>query len=227
MEYYDLSKNWRIVKRHLGDTELNEVLVRDFNKFTFGRWCDEFTHGRLPSEFDIHDWRRGRERAFWKYACWSACHWLVNFNLRLAMLVRPELSWRIIISKEHSTVWDGEDTLFEFSFQAMGVKPQECFELAYETELEPGKYATFDLAQHWIVEKTYPDPELIPIAHWSANQLAALGRLDDAARLRAFYGPFDDGDQRSSEDSAPASTLLTESAPEMIPLGPGGRVSDR
>jgi hypothetical protein len=195
MEYYDLSKNWRTVKRHLEDNELNEVLVKDFNKYTYGRWCEEFTHGRFPSEFDIHDWRSrhgGRERAYWKYTCWGTCHWLVNFNLRLAMLVKPEVLWRIIASKQHSTVWDGENTLFEFSFQAMGIPPQECFKLAYETELEPGRYGTIDLALHWIVEKTYPDRELVPIARWSANQLAALGRLDEAARLREFYGPFDD-----------------------------------
>jgi hypothetical protein len=30
MKYYDLKKNWRKVRRHLADEELNEVLVRDF-----------------------------------------------------------------------------------------------------------------------------------------------------------------------------------------------------
>jgi hypothetical protein len=124
-----------------------------------------------------------------------------EFQLAPSHVGKAEVLWRIIASKQHSTVWDGENTLFEFSFQAMGILPQECFELAYETELEPGRYAAIDLAQHWIVEKTYPDQELVPIARWSANQLTALGRLDEAARLRAFYGPFD-ADEGSRSSSA-------------------------
>jgi hypothetical protein len=35
MKYYDLRKNWRRVKPHLADKELNDILVRDFNKFTW------------------------------------------------------------------------------------------------------------------------------------------------------------------------------------------------
>jgi hypothetical protein len=31
--YYDLKKNWPKVRRHLQDKELNDILVRDFNKF--------------------------------------------------------------------------------------------------------------------------------------------------------------------------------------------------
>ena len=37
MKYYDLKKYWPKVKRHLGDIELNNILVRDFNKYTYGR----------------------------------------------------------------------------------------------------------------------------------------------------------------------------------------------
>jgi hypothetical protein len=143
MKYYDLKKKWRKVKPHLDDKELNEILVRDFNKYTYGRWHKPFTAGHFPWEFESCDWQlghRGRPPAFWKYTKHAACHWLVNFNLRLAMLVERDRPWRIITSVKHSTVWDGAETLFDFNFLAMGVDPAECFKLAYDQELKPGEY---------------------------------------------------------------------------------------
>jgi hypothetical protein len=56
MKYYDLKKNWRRVRPHLADKKLNNILVRDFNKYTFGRWERKFTHGRLPCDFESYDW---------------------------------------------------------------------------------------------------------------------------------------------------------------------------
>ena len=53
MKYYDLKKNWHRVKPHLADEKLNDILVRDFNKFTFGRWGRKFTYGDLPCEFEF------------------------------------------------------------------------------------------------------------------------------------------------------------------------------
>jgi hypothetical protein len=63
---------------------------------------------------------------------YGACHWLVNFNLKLAMLVEPEKPWRIVTSDKHSTVWDGAHTLFEFNFLAFGIPAQECIDLALQ-----------------------------------------------------------------------------------------------
>ena len=31
-EYYDLKKNWRKVKRHIGHPDVEAILVRDFNR---------------------------------------------------------------------------------------------------------------------------------------------------------------------------------------------------
>ena len=110
MQYYDLKKNWRKVKRHLQDEDLNRILVWDFDKFSYGRKKKPFTRGRYPCEFDSSDWRlyyTGRRPAFWMYSCSLACHWLVNFNLKLAMLVEPKKQWRILTSDHHLTVWDG------------------------------------------------------------------------------------------------------------------------
>ena len=152
MKYYDLKKNWRRIKRHLADKALNEILIRDFNKFTYGRWRKKFTSGHFPAEFESCDWafgHKGRRPAFWKYTKHSACHWLVNFTLRLAVLVEPKRRWRIITSATHSTVWDGEDTIFDFNFQAFGIAPAECFSLAFTKELKPGRYRPVYFAAHW------------------------------------------------------------------------------
>jgi hypothetical protein len=149
MKYYDLKKNWRHVKRHLADKELNAVLVADFNKFTFGSWKQEFTSGQFPSDFETSDWdrgHRGRRPAFWKYTKAGACHWLVNFNLRLACLVMPTRPWRIITSEKHSTVWDTDETIFEFNYQAFGIDPARCFSLAFDVIGNPGVYVAVPFA---------------------------------------------------------------------------------
>jgi hypothetical protein len=52
MRYYDLSKNWRKVRPHLDNPRVVDTLVRDFNKFTYGRWRQRFTAGRYPREFE-------------------------------------------------------------------------------------------------------------------------------------------------------------------------------
>ena len=67
----------------------------------------------------------------------AACHWLVNFNLKLATLVEPGRKWRILTSDHHSTVWDGHDTLFDFNYSALGISPKECFLRANTKELAP------------------------------------------------------------------------------------------
>jgi hypothetical protein len=162
MQYYDLQKNWRRVRRHLADKKLNNILVRDFNKYTLGIQGKEFTHGHVPFEFESglfllqqHEGRRGRSPAFWAYTKHSACHWLVNFNLRLAMLVMPERPWRIITSARHSTVWDGNDLILDFNSQAFGIDPNECFARAAHKELPPGKYRRVYLAEHYTVDQNW------------------------------------------------------------------------
>src|SRR6266853_144775 len=108
VQYYDLKKNWPKVRKHLKNRKVVETLVRDFNKYTYGRWKHEFKEGMVPFEFESCDWwveYKGRRPAFWQYVKHAACHWLVNFNLELAKLVMPKEQWRIITSNKHSTVW--------------------------------------------------------------------------------------------------------------------------
>lgn len=145
IHYYDPVRHWRRIKRHLKDPELNDILVTEFNKYTFVRWGWAFTHDRFPDEYESCDWRcqsgrRGRRPTYWRYVKHGACHWLVNFNLKLAQLVEPKRAWRIVTSEKHSTVWDGAEALFDLNFLALGIPPEEAFELASDggEELMPG-----------------------------------------------------------------------------------------
>jgi hypothetical protein len=88
---------------------------------------------------------------FWQYVKHSACHWLVNFNLELAMQVEPNRMWRILTSEEHSTVWDGNITLFDMNFLALGVTPKEAFNIANEEHLPPGQHVEVHFAEHYSI----------------------------------------------------------------------------
>ncbi len=146
VRYYDLVRNWNRMVPHLDDKELNAILVHDFNKYTMGLWKRRFAEGMFPRDFESCDWdagRRGPRPRFWNYVKHGACHWLVNFNLRLATLAVPKRPWRIVTSDLHSTVWDGAEVLFDFNGLALRVPPQEFFELAWEggVVLPPGQFA--------------------------------------------------------------------------------------
>jgi hypothetical protein len=161
MQFYDAIRNWRRIKPHLADVEFNRILIEDFNKYTYGRWRKPFpAEGRpYPRSFENCDWdweHRGREPGYWRYVKHSACHWLVNSNLRLATLVLPDRQWRIVTSQRHSTVWDGDDTLFDFNGQALFKNADEAFEEAFEhvsvQQLKPGRYMTTHFAEHYQIE---------------------------------------------------------------------------
>jgi hypothetical protein len=161
MRYYDLrANNWtRKVQPHLDDPELQQILVRDFGKFTWGRWEQQFEPGDVPRDFESCDWDlsvRARRPRFWDYCKHAACHWLANFSLKLATLAEPSRPWRIVTSDEHSTVWDGSDTLFDFNYNAMKISPDVCFKAAKHganaEELQPGAYLEVHLAEHYSVD---------------------------------------------------------------------------
>jgi hypothetical protein len=161
MRYYDLTKNWRKVKPHLADKKLNHIMRRDFQKYVTGRWGKIFLPGQFPRNFEASDWwteRKGRRPQWWNFVSHGACHWLVNTALRMAILAEPYRPWRIITSDKHSTVWDGETTLFEFNFQAFGTPADECFAAATETdanprELNPGEERKVGYPEHYSVEQ--------------------------------------------------------------------------
>jgi hypothetical protein len=140
LRYYDFRRHWtkRIVP-HLADKKLNAILVRDFNRYALS----PFRLGDLPADFDSLDWRLDRRRPhprYWDYVVAGACHWLVNVNIRLATLAEPDRPWRIITGARHSSVWDGNHTLFDLNYSAFGFSPRECYRQAYERELSPGRF---------------------------------------------------------------------------------------
>ena len=149
MIYYDLEKNWRRVCQHV--RKARPRLVRDFNKYTMGRWGARFPEDAVPADFESCDWSFMRTmngekyRPFWRYVKHGACHWVVNFALELAMFVEPTCEWRILTSghivgldPNHSTVWDGVKTLFDFNYQALGISADECFRNSNVRHLKPG-----------------------------------------------------------------------------------------
>jgi hypothetical protein len=134
MRFYPVQARWRRIKPHLSDPELLRIMTRDMSKFR-----PTFRAGMLPVEADGCDWRfhdhegnlrRGRMPAYWDWVCHSACHWMVSWALRLAERVEPATLWRIVSSQAHSTVWSGTDVLFDLQFSALGVDPDEAWELA-------------------------------------------------------------------------------------------------
>lgn len=68
MLYYPVARNWTSrALPHLGNRRLNRILVRDFNRYTWGRWGKRFLPGMFPEEFDCGDWRclhRGKPPRF-------------------------------------------------------------------------------------------------------------------------------------------------------------------
>jgi hypothetical protein len=161
IKYINPQQNWRRIKPHLKEPVVRSTLTRDFNKFVYGRWGQEFTDEMVPADFESCDWRcgrirRGPEPAYWQYVKHSACHWLVNFNLRLAERVEPKRLWRILTSDDHSTVWDGDHTLFDFNYCALGVPPDEAYAAAAKGSnacvLPPGVELEVNLAHSVDVE---------------------------------------------------------------------------
>lgn len=133
MRYYPIQERWQKIKRYLDDPVLKRVLRRDFNRYSLGYWDKPFTKDMLPEDIENFDWRLDYRRPhppFWRYVKYGACHWIVNFLLRLAKKVEPTTPWRIVTSDYHSTVWDGDETLFEFNLLALGVSAGEAWAAA-------------------------------------------------------------------------------------------------
>lgn len=63
--------------------------------------------------------------------------------------VEPSRPWRIVTSADHSTVWDGEEALFDFNFLALGIDSDECFALADGRRLPMGKDSMVHRLRHF------------------------------------------------------------------------------
>jgi len=132
IRYYPITKMWSKIRPHLHSPFVQEILVRDFNKFTYGRWKKPFSQGMVPAMFEPRPWWSGCElpkEAWWHYTCTIADDWLLNFNLALATRVAPLERWRII-GCGSSTVWNGFETLFDINRSLYEIPAQAIFEFA-------------------------------------------------------------------------------------------------
>jgi hypothetical protein len=107
------------------------------------------------------------------------------------MLAEPTRPWRILSSHRHSTVWDGENTLFDINFLGLGVSATECFKLASlgGEELPPGR-----LRPTWM----------------TADYLEKLKR-DDPERYKALNLPTNLTQRHPLQDAHEAATTSTRS----------------
>jgi hypothetical protein len=55
----------------------------------------------------------------------------------------------MMTSEEYSTVWDGDQTLFEFNFLVLDIDPDECFKLANKEHLPFGRELRVNMAEHF------------------------------------------------------------------------------
>lgn len=154
MRYYNFIRHWtKRIEPHLANEELNKVLVKYFHKYTWGRWRRAFLPGMTVEEWESCDWRFEHKAPwprYWKYVKHGACHWLVNFALKLAMLAEPKREWRIVTSDGHSAVWDGENTLFDLQYSALGVTAEDSWNiLKTGVQLKPGEYLKVYLCPYY------------------------------------------------------------------------------
>lgn len=150
IQYYDIQKNWRKLRKiYLSPETLlsswyemecfQEGKAEDFN-FEFKP--KPFSLDHRPADYDSCDWRyaepgcgkRGRKPAYWDFVCYRACHWVNNVGLGVAQIAMPDRPWRLITSNKHTTCWDGDHTLFDINFLALGVTAKEAWELAAEQD---------------------------------------------------------------------------------------------
>jgi hypothetical protein len=157
LRYLDPRRHWTELAGCLRDRELQRILLSDFNKFTVGRWSIPFLPVHVPADFVDIDCPRARgpsRHAYHDYVRAGACHWLVNFNVRLAAIAMPSGAWRIITSGDHSTVWDGDRTIFDLNYFALGIGAADCFQRAGCRELKQGTYLKTYLAPDYKTVKS-------------------------------------------------------------------------
>jgi hypothetical protein len=160
MFFYDAVSRWKEIEPHLEDEEFQRVLRDDFNRFTWGRWRKSFpTKDRpLPGDWEGYNGHKGRylgpEGPYRRYVLDLACYWLCNANLRLATLVLPNMKWRILFSRQNHLVWNGHDTLFDLTSQALYGDPWVAWEFAFGfgRELAPGEYLPVKYAEHFEID---------------------------------------------------------------------------
>lgn len=165
--YVDIQKHWRKLKPFYYSNAAFQIwkpCMLEFVETKAGEHNGKYQHEeqerhKFPEGYECCDWRyypprRGRQPAFWKFVCHSACHWLADLNLFVAMSAWPEQPWRIITHSKHTTVWNGnQKTPLVYdanwsAFDSTADKPYEALETVWPgRHLRPGKFLKFHLHQ--------------------------------------------------------------------------------
>lgn len=145
MKFYPIQKRWKKLGPVYRSPEAKAVWLPEMMDYQRQRMADlgvtyvypQDTPDLRPEDWESCDWRysrgrRGPQPAFWEYVTHGSCHWLANLSLFVAQQVEPDRQWRIVTSSAHTTVWDGEETLFDGNFLALGITPEETWNLAAE-----------------------------------------------------------------------------------------------
>ncbi len=153
--YVDIRKHWRRLKPiYYSDEALYiwKPCMLEFAVMDRGFPHEEQARHKFPEGYECCDWRyypprRGRQPAFWKFVCHSACHWLADLNLFVAMSAWPKEPWRIITASEHTTVWNGDFELpivYDANWSAFSSTASKAGEALLTTwkgrHLKPGKF---------------------------------------------------------------------------------------
>jgi hypothetical protein len=141
LRYYDFNGNWLKIEPFVNRPNVREAIETNYNMYCLSSLgvplgdmtLEQLYEFKLRTEYGDNwknedvDVRKGERQPWWVLSCPHSCHWLVNVALELAKLVEPDRPWRIISGKNHSTVWDGNETLFDLFYAINGVEPDECY----------------------------------------------------------------------------------------------------
>jgi hypothetical protein len=162
--YYPIQKRWRRLRPLYESDTAAEIWLPEMFAYQQARMEDfgvtygypALTPELRPEDWESMDWRYGRrgpQPGYFRFVCAGACHWLCSLNLLVAVKAEPSRPWRIVTSQKHSTVWDGDTTLWDLNFAALGIDPDLCWKDAAEhhtTEhIEPGLMTLHAPPQEW------------------------------------------------------------------------------
>jgi hypothetical protein len=166
LTYYPVQQRWRRLRPIYESWMARSIWLPEMFAYQATRMEDygvsyaypEVTPALRPADWESMDWRygsgrRGPEPGYWQYVCAGACHWLCSVNLFVAERAEPKRPWRIVTSDKHSTVWDGDQTLWDLNFLALGIAPELCWKDAAEhhtaVHLEPGEMTIHQPPAEW------------------------------------------------------------------------------
>ena len=133
LKYFDISRHWKTLNPIYESPEIRELALYEMNCY---RECQALNYGikfkeikefRYPGYFDSCDWRcdrRGRPPLYDNWICHSACHWIANINMAVVKKAFPNREWRVINSYFHSTVFDGDRTIYDTNLKGMNISIQ-------------------------------------------------------------------------------------------------------